>query len=62
MGEVAAVAGVEPYPHPLLARDDPKAVVLDLVPSQPAGRRDLDLVGRQSGTKPGNVLNTGGGS
>jgi len=43
MGEVVAVAGVEPHPIAILAGNDPKTLVLDLVQPQPTSGRDLGL-------------------
>jgi len=52
LGEVIVRPAVELYPRAVLARDDAKSVVLDLVQPQLAGRRLRGWVGRQRAMKP----------
>jgi len=46
MGEVAAIASVEPHPVAVLARDDLETIVLDFVQLQSAGGRFFGLGGQ----------------
>src|SRR6266566_4266049 len=53
VGEIVAGTAIKPHPLAILASNDPKAIVLDLVNPQPAGRRLVGFCGKTRPDEPG---------